>query len=114
MHCYKYKTALTTMNKALKIMALCALVMGTPITAMAEEMFDGPEIETTAITMVVNANTARISNAEGQTLEIYNLAGVKIDTYRIDSDEKTISLNKLPKGCYILKVGNVVRKVSIR
>lgn len=102
------------MKKALKIMALCAIVMGSPVTAMAEELFDGPEIETTAVTMTISANIARISNADGQTLEIYNLAGVKIDTYRIDSEEKTISLNKLPKGCYILKVGNVVRKVSIR
>lgn len=95
-------------------MALCALVMASPIAAMAEEMFDGPEVETTAVTMTFSANIARISNAEGQTLDIYNLAGVKIDSYRIDSEEKVVSLSKLPKGCYILKVGNVVRKVSIR
>lgn len=102
------------MNKTLKIMALCALVMASPVTAMAEELFDGPEIETTAVVMTVSGNVARVHNADGQVLEIYNLAGVKIDTYRIDGEEKTISLNKLSKGCYILKVGNVVRKVSIR
>lgn len=102
------------MNKTLKIMTLCALVMASPIAAMAEEMYDGPETETTAVAMTINGNTARISNADGQTLDIYNLAGVKIDSYRIDSEEKVVSLNKLPKGCYILKVGTVVRKVSIR
>lgn len=102
------------MNKTLKIMALCALVMATPISVMAEEMFDGPETETTAVAMTFSANCARISNADGQTLDVYNLAGVKVESFRIDSDEKTVSLNKLPKGCYILKIGTVVRKVSVR
>lgn len=32
---------------------------------------------------------------------------------KIDGQDKRYTLN-LPKGCYIIKVGNVVRKISIR
>ena len=32
---------------------------------------------------------------------------------KVDSSEKSYPLN-LPKGCYIVKVGKVVRKISIR
>lgn len=88
-------------------------MIGSPITMMADELYDGPETETTAVTMVVNGSNIRISNADGEVLEVFNLAGVKVETIRIDSTEKMVSL-KLSKGCYILKVGNIVRKVSIR
>lgn len=99
--------------KALKTLTLCAMMMVAPISVMAEEMFDGPEVETT-VTLTVSNNIVRISNAEGCTIYIYNIAGTLIDTIRIDSDDKTVSLSKLNKGCYILKVGTVVRKVSVR
>lgn len=101
------------MKKTLKIMALCALVMGSPVTMMAEELLDGPEVETTAIAMTVNGKYVRISNAEGEVLEIFNIAGMRIETVRIDSAEKSVQL-KLSRGCYILKVGNLVRKISIQ
>ena len=51
-------------------------------------------------------------HAEGSLLEIFSLTGSKLSTIKIDSDVKTIDLN-LRKGCYILKVGNMVRKISV-
>ena len=53
-----------------------------------------------------------ITNAEGKTLEIYNLTGVRVARIRIDSNDKQITLN-LTRGCYIMKVDKVVRKVTI-
>ena len=55
----------------------------------------------------------RVQNAEGQKLEVYNLIGVRVSLYRIDSADKTVTLG-LQRGCYILKVGKVVRKVFVR
>ena len=101
------------MIKKLQIIVMAALLAGAPLGIMAEELCDGPETETTAITMSVSGSNVRINGANGETLEIYNLAGVKVASYRIDSDSKTISLS-FGKGYYFLKVGNVVRKVSIR
>ena len=43
---------------------------------------------------------------------IYNVAGVCVMTLRVDSNDKRFDLN-LAKGCYIVKVGRTVRKVSI-
>ena len=48
----------------------------------------------------------------GQVLYIYNVAGVCVMTLRVDSNDKRFDLN-LAKGCYIVKVGRTVRKVSI-
>ncbi len=57
-------------------------------------------------------NQVRVQNAEGLTLDIYNVAGVKVATYRVDSDDKTVTLN-LNRGIYIAKVGKVARRINL-
>ncbi len=69
--------------------------------------------EINPITISVSGTQVHVTNAAGQVLEIYNLAGVRVATFKIDSDDKTVNIN-LNKGCYILKVDKVVRKVSIK
>lgn len=75
--------------------------------------------ETAAEEVKITVNNAsdnqevRVQDAEGKTLEIYNVLGMRIATYRIDSADKTFTLG-LQRGCYILKVGKVVRKTFIR
>ena len=72
-----------------------------------------PESELTPITINISGSQVHVANAAGKALEIYNLAGVRVASFKIDSDDKTVSIN-LPKGCYILKVDKVVRKVSLK
>ncbi|MCR5820673.1 MAG: T9SS type A sorting domain-containing protein [Bacteroidaceae bacterium] len=74
---------------------------------------DEMESEVSPVSIVVNGAQVRVANAEGQMLEVYNLAGVRVAVVKIDSEDKTINLN-LAKGCYILRVGNTARKVSVR
>lgn len=81
---------------------------------------EAPEFESqdadpdlTPITITVNGTQVRVANACGKSLEIYNLAGVRVASFKIDSDDTTVSLN-LPRGCYILKVDKVVRKAAIK
>ena len=64
------------------------------------------------ITISINGQTVTISGAQGQTLEVISLTGRKLMTVRIDSPTQRIELN-VPKGCYILKIGKFVRKVSL-
>ena len=106
---YAYKD----MIKKLQIIALSLLLIGAPISLMAQSERDDIETEMSAVTLSVSGSKVHISGAEGETLEVYNLTGVKVATIRIDSNDKTLSLN-LQRGCYILKVGKVVRKISIR
>ena len=65
------------------------------------------------ITFVVNGQSVTITGAQGRTLEVVSLTGRCVMTVKIDSPSQRIELN-VPKGCYILKIGKVVRKVAIR
>ena len=82
------------------------------------EAYANPELEIIEngvhdIDISVTESTVRVTGANGQTLSIYNVAGVRVFSRKIDSLDKRIELN-LPKGCYIIKVGKTVRKISLR
>ncbi len=64
------------------------------------------------VTIKTEGRKVHVSGAEDQTLEVFNIAGVKVASYAIDAQEKTINLN-VPRGIYILRVGKVARKVNI-
>ena len=57
--------------------------------------------------------TLSVTGAEGQVLEVISLTGKRIMEERISSPAQRFELN-IPKGRYIVKVGDVVRKVSVR
>lgn len=98
--------------KKLYIIALSLFLMGTmPSVAIAQT--DGEiEAELNSVTLTVRDSKVHVANAEGKNLEIYNITGVRVSLIRIDSNDKQINLN-LSRGCYILKVGKVVRKITI-
>lgn len=72
------------------------------------------ENEQSPITIAVNGSSVNIKNADGKTVSIFNLAGIEVKRISIDSSSKTIDLSFLPRGCYILKIGNVARKVYLK
>ena len=63
--------------------------------------------------VVYSEGLLTITGAEGRTLQIVTVTGNVVMTKRIDSPEQKIELN-IPKGCYIVKVGKVVRRVYVR
>jgi hypothetical protein len=98
--------------KRIWIIALSMLLLGA-VPSIAHMQTDEPiEAEMETVTLTIQDNKAHITNADGKTLEIYNLTGVRVARIRIDSNDKQIALN-LTRGCYIMKVGKVVRKVTI-
>ena len=68
---------------------------------------DGQEVS-----ISVSGNVIRVAGAAKQTLVVYYVTGTKAASYAIDTEDQTITTN-LQKGVYLLKVGKVVRKVSI-
>ncbi len=68
--------------------------------------------ETPDISISVSGTSVRVTGANKMTLTIYNLTGRKAASFQIESDDQTISTG-LNKGVYLLKVGKVVRKVSL-
>ncbi|MBO5173279.1 MAG: T9SS type A sorting domain-containing protein [Bacteroidaceae bacterium] len=98
--------------KRLWIIALSMLLLGVAPSIAHVQMDEPIEAEMEAVTLTIQEGKAHITNAEGKTLEIYNLTGVRVARIRIDSNDKQITLN-LTRGCYIMKVDKVVRKVTI-
>ena len=98
--------------KRIWIIAISMLLLGA-VPSIAHMQMDEPiEAELEAVTLTIQDNRAHITNADGNTLEIYNLTGVRVARIRIDGTDKQITLN-LTRGCYIMKVDKVVRKVTI-
>ncbi|MBO5185479.1 MAG: T9SS type A sorting domain-containing protein [Prevotella sp.] len=71
------------------------------------------QIEEQEVSITVEQSTAYITGATGKTLEVVSLTGKPVMKIKIESPAQRVELN-LPKGCYILKIGKIVRKVSIR
>lgn len=100
----------------LKISLASALMLGLPAIAHANAAIviietELPQAQTIGISVI--ESTLHVTNAAGQTLYIYNVAGVRVMSIKVDGPDKRYELN-LTKGCYIVKVGKAVRKISIR
>ena len=100
-------------KSVVKIILIGLLMTGTASVAFGEMPNDGIDTEVTSVSIEMSQNVVRVTGAHGAVLEIYKVTGVSVDKIKIDSNDKRIELN-LQKGCYILKVGKVVRKISIR
>lgn len=89
------------------------LAFASPLSANANEAIEFIENDVQNISVVVSGSSVRVGGASGMTLYVYNITGLRIKAVAIDSPDKLLDLD-LPKGCYILKVGKVVRKISIK
>ena len=89
-------------HKILSITFAFALLIGSPITMQASEGFEAIENEFQNVSISVSESVLHISGANGQVLQIYNVAGVCLMRVKIDSQDKRYELN-YPKGCYIIK-----------
>lgn len=99
--------------KKFYIITLTLAMAFAPLTIMAEPANDGIEMSVSGISLSIKDGNVHIVGANGEVMEIFNLTGAKVATVRIDSNDKTFALN-LQKGCYLIKVGKIVRKISIQ
>ncbi len=87
---------------------------GAPVSASAVPAIEIIDNDMQTITISVSDESVlHVTGAAGQTLYVYNVTGVRVMSIKVDGSDKSYTLN-LPKGCYIVKVGKVVRKISIR
>ena len=99
--------------KKIYIISLALAMAFAPISVLAEPMFDSVEMSVSGVQLSVSGGNVHVVGANGEVMEVFNLTGTKVATVRIDSNDKTFALN-LPKGCYLIKVGKIVRKVSVQ
>ncbi len=99
--------------KKFYIITLTLVMAFAPLPILAEPASDGIEMSVSGISLSIKDGNVHIVGANGEVMEIFNLTGAKVTTVRIDSNDKTFALN-LQKGCYLIKVGKIVRKISIQ
>ncbi len=91
---------------------LLTAALPTVVLASEMELFAVEQAEP-AVGISVSGQSVTITGAQGETLEVVSLTGRKLMSVKIDSPAQRVELN-VPKGCYILKVGKVVRKIQVR
>jgi hypothetical protein len=87
------------------IMPVAVLATGIELAAVGQA--ENP------VSITVSEQVVSVTGAQGETLEVVSLTGRKVMSVKIDNAVQRIELN-IPKGCYILKVGKVVRKIQVR
>ena len=97
-----FSTALTL------TLAMPSVAQGADAEKPAIEQIVGDEI-----VISVSNQTVTINGGQGETLEVVSLTGRRMMAVKIESPVQRVELN-IPKGCYILKIGKIVRKVTIR
>ena len=103
------------MRKLLHISAILALLLVSPVSASAAPNYEAGVLEYRDLEPSVTyaQGILYVNGGEGKTLEVISLTGRKVMEEQIDSPAQKFELN-IPKGCYIVKVGKVVRKISVR
>ena len=104
------------MQKKILLLTMAALLtISAPAAAMNMYFAMGvaEQVEDAAPVINFEGNTVSVSGGVGQVLEIISLTGRPVASYKIEAPSQRFDLN-LPKGCYILKVGKTVRKVTIK
>ncbi len=108
--CEKYarmkKNILTIMMAAMLLGAIPLQVSAAPNIEIIDNDFQQINIT------VSTGGVLHVSGANGMVLQVYNVLGVRVASIRVEGNDKRIDL-PLKSGCYIVKVGDVVRKISV-
>lgn len=103
------------MRKHILLLALAGILFTLPAVA-AEPTSEVPEAsivaEAPAPTVTISGTRLRVQNGAGLTLEVYNVTGVRVFSAKITAGDQAWDLS-LGRGCYIVKVGKTVRKISV-
>lgn len=71
------------------------------------------EPEFNGVSISITDNILHVLGANGQTLQIYNVAGICVQNFKVEGSDKRYELT-LSKGFYIVKVGKIVRKIALK
>lgn len=100
-------------SKLFTIPFILTVLFIVPTVSYAENAIEIIDNDYQNVSISVNASNIHVTGANGQTMYIYNVAGVRVMSIKIEGSDRHYDLN-LPKGCYIVKIGKTVRKISIK
>ena len=103
----------------MKIVHLLVIVTGLLVSSPAMALEESPQqrvtqadpapIEISAYDSCIHVKNAPI----GSILEIYSVVGIKVKEIKIKESNGEYPVN-IPKGYYIIRIGETVRKIVIR
>ena len=88
----------------------------SPISVCGERYFFCPCHPSDGAKVCISAydSCIKVKNAPtGSVLEIYSVVGIKVKEIKLTSSDGEYPVN-IPKGYYIIRIGETVRKVVIR
>ena len=89
------------------------LMLVCPVSATASQGVEIVDNSVQGVSIVYSSSILRVTGAACEVMQFYNVAGVRVMSVKVEGADKSYELS-LPKGCYIVKVGKYVRKISIR
>ena len=99
-----------------KYILILSLFLTVAVTATAEKTSNSDRIEATTdgIEIWADTNTLFVNNGEpGSIIVIYSIVGTKVKEVELKSPSSETPL-QLPKGYYIVKIGEVARKIAVK
>ena len=93
--------------------AVCIL-FSTSLFAQEKKITNVQDENQVEVELVISGNLVKVKNATvGKFLNVYSVVGKKIESIEIKSVNEECTL-QVPKGLYILKIENIIRKVVIK
>ena len=96
-------------------LVLLLFILIAPLSAQKAEKVAIPVAqETPSVSIFMKGNTLQLQNVNvGDKVEILSIVGVRVFLKKTESTNQDFELD-LPKGYYIVKIGTIVRKISIK
>lgn len=107
------KKNLNMTKRVLAYTVMALMAMSVPAVSHAAEAIPMEQVEQAEVNVVVKDKAVYVTGAAGQKLYVVSSTGRVVSVVEITSPSQRVELN-IPKGCYIVKVGSVARKVSLR
>ena len=105
------------MMKRLLLNTLTIAFLGLVPVSVGATTLCSPEVTTIQQDQEINISYSEgylyVTGGENCVLEVVSLTGKRLMQVKIESPAQKIELN-IPKGCYIVKVGDLVRKISVK
>ena len=84
------------------------------VTAQKNDFSDRPDSTFEAIELWADTNKLYVRNGEaGMKIVIYSVVGTKVYEVELKNSNSEIPI-QLPKGYYILKIGEIARKIAVK
>lgn len=111
---YRTKDLTPMTRHILTLITLIAAISFTPaMQTSARASIELGEVEAQQPKIVQKGNSIIVYGAAGRTVQVFNLIGVEIISIRPEAQQHRIDLSQQKKGIYVVKVGNVSKKVNI-